>query len=179
MKARNSSGQTALGSAGRNGDTRLVSKLLELGAPLEPEVEAVTPRPIPVCDWANHGLFAVAPLVSLEGCLEDGVGVNARDRWGQVRRCTAYWTSCIGATASPRPQSRRCSELVQTQTRGMDSVSPLCTAPRKAHATSLPGVRSGCRTSWLPCSQAARMSTVWIPRATPRCTGRPLSKTLP
>ena len=82
LKARNDSGETALARAARHGNARFVSKLLELGAPPEPGVVAVTPPAIPVCDWENHTMFADAPVVSLERCLEAGVEVIALDRRG-------------------------------------------------------------------------------------------------
>lgn len=78
LEARNHSGETPLGSAGRKGHARLVPKLLELGAAPEPGVAAPPLSGIPVCDWADHDLFAVAPVVSLEGCLEAGARVNVR-----------------------------------------------------------------------------------------------------
>ena len=83
MEARNDSGETALATAARHGNDRLVSKLLELGSPPEPGLAAVTPSAVPVCDWATHTMFADAPVVSLEGCLEAGVGVSALDRRGR------------------------------------------------------------------------------------------------
>ena len=78
LEARNDRGETPLGRAGKHGNARLVRKLLELGAAPEQGVEALTPPGIPVCDWANHDLFAAAPVVSLEGCLEVGAQVNVR-----------------------------------------------------------------------------------------------------
>ena len=82
LEARNDRGETALGSAARRGDVQIVSKLLELGATLEPGVVEVAPPAVPVCAWQNHELYALAPLVSLEGCLEAGVDVSALDRRG-------------------------------------------------------------------------------------------------
>ena len=74
LEARNHRGETPLGAAGRSGNAPLAGKLLELGAAPEPGVEAVALPGVPVCDWTNHDLFAVAPVVSLEGCLEAGHG---------------------------------------------------------------------------------------------------------
>jgi len=82
MEARNDSGESALAIAAKYGNGRFVSKLLELGAPPEPGVTAVATPAIPVCDWATHTLFVHAPVVSLQGCLEDGEQVSALDRRG-------------------------------------------------------------------------------------------------
>lgn len=82
MEARNDRGETALTTAARQGNNRFVSKLLELGSPREPGLSVVTPSAIPVCDWANNTMFAEAPVVSLEGCLEAGVEASVLDRGG-------------------------------------------------------------------------------------------------
>ena len=82
MEARNDRGETPLASAAGDGNVQSVSKLLELGAPMEPGVVEVTPPAVPVCDWQNQDLFALAPVLSLEGCLEVGVQVSALDRRG-------------------------------------------------------------------------------------------------
>lgn len=84
LEVRNDRGETPLRSAGRRGNALLAGKLLELGAVPEQGVRAVKPSRIPVCDWAYHALFAVAPVVSLEGCLELGVEVNSSGQRGHT-----------------------------------------------------------------------------------------------
>lgn len=74
--ARDDKGLTPLGLAIRNARWRLAANLLELGAgPATLEEISVLPL---VCDWANYNLFGIAPVSTLEGCLEAGADVNAR-----------------------------------------------------------------------------------------------------
>lgn len=82
LDARGALGLTPLELATRNGRWRLAARLLKLGAePATPPGGSVLPR---VCDWARSNVFAVAPLVTLEGCLEAGADVNARDGNGDA-----------------------------------------------------------------------------------------------
>ena len=75
-------GLTPLELARRNGRVRLAAKLLELGSdPGTPAGGSVLPR---VCDWAHSNVFAIAPLVTLDDCLEAGAEVNARDQRGDT-----------------------------------------------------------------------------------------------
>ena len=82
LDARGALGLTPVELATRNGRLRLAARLIELGAdPATPAGGPVLPR---VCDWAHSNVFAVAPLVTLEGCLELGADVSARDRNGDT-----------------------------------------------------------------------------------------------
>lgn len=75
-------GLTPLELAGRNGRMRLVAKLREVGSDSGPPAGgSVLPR---VCDWARSNVFAVAPPVVLEDCLEAGADVNARNQHGDT-----------------------------------------------------------------------------------------------
>ena len=113
LSARDDDGETPLGRATRYENALLVDKLLELGATPEPGAPASNPAnpapnpgatpspgatpdpdapvpnpgnpPVPrVCDWATYDLFAVAPVASLEPCLEAGADANARLRDGMT-----------------------------------------------------------------------------------------------
>ena len=79
VNARGALDLTPLELAMRNGRPRLAAKLRELGA-RRPTREGGREGVLPlVCDWANAGLFGIAPVATLEGCL--GLGANA----GQLR----------------------------------------------------------------------------------------------
>ena len=75
-------GLTPLELARRNGRMRLAAKLREMGSDSGPPAGgSVLPR---VCDWARSNVFAVAPPVVLEDCLEAGADVNARNQHGDT-----------------------------------------------------------------------------------------------
>lgn len=82
LEARGALGLTPVELATRNGRWRLAARLIELGA--EPATAAGEPVLARVCDWAHSNVFAIAPLKTLEGCLEVGADVNARDGNGDA-----------------------------------------------------------------------------------------------
>ena len=82
LEARGALGLTPVELATQNGRWRLAARLIELGA--EPATAAERPVLPRVCDWSHSNVFAIAPLVTLEGCLESGADVNARDRNGDA-----------------------------------------------------------------------------------------------
>ena len=75
-------GLTPLDLARRNGRIWLAAQLWEVGSDSGPPAGgSVLPR---VCDWARSNVFAVAPPVVLEDCLEAGADVNARNQHGDT-----------------------------------------------------------------------------------------------
>ena len=84
IQARGALDLTPLELAMRNGRPRLAAKLLELGADPPPRYGregAVLPL---VCDWANSGVFGIAPVATLQGCLDLGADASLRDRDGDT-----------------------------------------------------------------------------------------------
>ncbi|MDE2871960.1 MAG: ankyrin repeat domain-containing protein [Gemmatimonadota bacterium] len=84
IEARGALDLTPLELAMRNGRPRLAAKLRELGA-RRPTREGGRGGVLPlVCDWANAGLFGIAPVATLEGCLGLGAEAAARDGDGNT-----------------------------------------------------------------------------------------------
>ena len=95
VNAPNDAGKTPLHLATRAYNPLVIDRLLELGA--DPEIADDGGRPAgpTICDWPDAEFFAgappgraarfdAAPLESVQGCLDAGADVNARDEHGNT-----------------------------------------------------------------------------------------------
>ncbi len=109
VDAPNAVGETPLHVARRHGDLPAANRLLQLGA--DPEARDHAGRIAdPVCHWepegsSDYGWLARSPAESVQGCLESGIPVDARDEAGatflarivSARECCADFADVLAA----------------------------------------------------------------------------------